>query len=114
MIALVHSCHVWLRRNFSWSNSRQAWQERTGALALLAGIAGVWLSADRLPLWQQTGLWILLLLAAGILLRRGWLKLVGPLFVYELARAARRSRYILLRFYVYLILFIFLIVALCW
>jgi ABC-type transport system involved in multi-copper enzyme maturation permease subunit len=114
MTSLVRSCQLWLRRNLSWSNSRQAWEERLGALALFAGIAAVWWSADLLPLWQQACLWTLLFLAVGILLRRGWLKLLGPLFVYEVMRAARRSRYILLRLYVYFILLIFLFIFLCW
>jgi ABC-type transport system involved in multi-copper enzyme maturation permease subunit len=96
------------------SNSRQAWEERAAAIVSLAGIALVWKSAARLPLWEQAGLWGLLFLAAGILLRRGWLKLLGPLFLYELVRAARRSRYILLRLYVYFILFIYLIIVLLW
>jgi ABC-type transport system involved in multi-copper enzyme maturation permease subunit len=114
MTSPVHSCQLWLRRNLSWSNSRQAWEERLGALALFAGIAAVWWSADLLPLWQQACLWTLLLVAVGILLRRGWLKLLGPLFVYEVVRAARRSRYVLLRLYVYFILLIFLFIFLCW
>ena len=53
MAALVPSSLAWLRRNLSWSNSRQAWEERLGALILLAGIAVVWWSTERLPLWQQ-------------------------------------------------------------
>src|SRR5262249_46385554 len=104
MTCLVHSCHLWLRRNVFLSNSGQAWEERVGAVILLAGIGLVGWSADRLLLWQQAGIWIVLLLAAGLLLRRGWLKLLGPLFLYELVRAGRRSRYVLLRLYVYFIL----------
>jgi ABC-type transport system involved in multi-copper enzyme maturation permease subunit len=67
-----------------------------------------------LVLWQQVSFASLLLLAAGILLRRGWLKLLGPAFLYELVRSGRRSRYILLRLYVYFILFILLVVFLHW
>src|SRR5439155_13371519 len=92
----------------------QAWEERLGALALVAGMATVWWSADRLLLWQQACLWTVLVLAVVILLRRGWLKLLGPLFVYELVRAARRSRYVLLRLYVYFILLIYLFLFLFW
>src|SRR5690349_16124674 len=101
MTSLVHTCHLWLRRTAPISNSRQAWEERLGALISFAGIAVVWWYADRLPLWQQTCLWSLVIVATAVLLRRGWLKLLGPLFLYELARTARRNRYILLRIYVY-------------
>jgi ABC-type transport system involved in multi-copper enzyme maturation permease subunit len=114
MTSLVHSCHVWLRRNLSWSNSRPAWEERLGLVVVLAGMALLGWSAHRFSLWQQVCLWMVLFLAVGILLRRGWLKLLGPLFLYELVRTARRSRYVLLRLYVYFVLIIFLFIFLCW
>jgi ABC-type transport system involved in multi-copper enzyme maturation permease subunit len=104
MASSPHWCRVWLQRNLPLSNSRQAWEERIGAAALLAGTALVWSGADRYALWQQVFLWSLLLLIAGILLRRGWLRLLGPLFLYEIVRAARRSRYILLRVHVIVVL----------
>jgi ABC-type transport system involved in multi-copper enzyme maturation permease subunit len=114
MASSVHSCRSWLQRKLPWSNSRQAWEERIGAAVLLAGTAVVWYGADRYRLWQQVFLWSLLLPVVAVLLRRGWLKLLGPLFLYELVRATRRSRYILLRVYVYFILLIYLFVVLIW
>jgi ABC-type transport system involved in multi-copper enzyme maturation permease subunit len=42
-------------------------------------------------------LWGLLLAALAVLLRRGWLKLFGPVLFYDLVRLARRGRYPLLR-----------------
>lgn len=111
---LVKSCRVWLRRNLPWSNTRRAWQERTSVVVLLAGLALVSSWADRVLLWQQVCLWGTLFLAAALLLRRGWLKLLGPVFLYELIRATRRSRYVLLRVYVYFIVLIYLVVVLAW
>ena len=114
MATLVRTCSLSARRKLPWSNGRQAWEERLGAAILLAGIAIARWSASRLTLWQQAGLWTLLLVAVGLLLRRGWLKLLGPLFLFELVRAGRRSRYTLLRLYVYLVLIILLyILTLC-
>src|SRR5438132_9445940 len=68
MTSLVHSCHVWLRRSLPLSNSRQAWEERAGAIVSLAGMGLAWGSADRLPIWQRACLWVLLVLAVSIVL----------------------------------------------
>jgi ABC-type transport system involved in multi-copper enzyme maturation permease subunit len=38
-----------------------------------------------------------LIAAAGLVLRRGWVKLFGPVLFYDLITAARRGRYVLLR-----------------
>jgi len=56
---------------------------------------GVWGTA--LPGLQQTILWALLILTAALLLRRGWLKLFGPVLFYDMVCLARRGRYFLLR-----------------
>lgn len=87
----------WVRQRIGWSNSRQAWEERAGFLLLLIGAAAIWWLGGRLSLLQHAVLWSLLLLTAAILLRRGWLKLFGPVLFYDMIRSARRGKYFLLR-----------------
>src|ERR1700692_1790952 len=84
----------WRRR---WSNSRQSWEERLGVFALLAAAAATYWFSSRLPRSQQVVLWALLVAGLIVVLRRGWLKLFGPVLFYDLIRLARRDRYALLR-----------------
>jgi ABC-type transport system involved in multi-copper enzyme maturation permease subunit len=84
----------WRRR---WSNSRQSWEERLGVVALLAAAAATYWFSSRLPRSQQVVLWGLLVAGVIVVLRRGWLKLFGPVLFYDLIRLARRGRYALLR-----------------
>jgi ABC-type transport system involved in multi-copper enzyme maturation permease subunit len=96
-MSLVQSCATWFQRQLRWSNSSQSWQERLGAVLLLTGAYAVWWLGNSLTLLQQLLLWSLVLLVAAILLRRGWLKLFGPVLFYDMVRAARRNRYFALR-----------------
>jgi ABC-type transport system involved in multi-copper enzyme maturation permease subunit len=65
----------------------------------------------RLSAVQQVVIWGVLLVAAAVLLRRGWLKLFGPVLFYDMVRSARRGRYIILRcLYAGLLLFFLLTV----
>src|SRR5208337_1216097 len=97
-MSLVQACASWLRHNFAWSNSRESWIERGAAVGLvLAGLA-IWWFASRVPPALTLTSCGLLALGAALLLRRGWLKLFGPVLFYDMIRAARRSRYFLLRF----------------
>jgi len=74
----------------SWSNSRQSWRER-GAFVILLALAGAaWWYAGRLSPALQFAVWVLLLALLLLVLRRGWLKLCGPILFYELVRTARR------------------------
>src|SRR5262245_53252595 len=88
----------WLRRNLAWSNSRQSWEERLGALILLGGVFSLWWFADRLDPIQLVFFIVLLLGVAALLLRRGWLQLFGPVLFYDMVRTARRSRFVWVRF----------------
>src|SRR5262245_56577537 len=97
MPPVVHSWLASARRNLTWSNSRQSWHERLGVLALLGGAALLWNYGSRLWFAQRVGLWGALLVAVALLLRRGWLRLFGPVLFYDLVRIARRRRYFLLR-----------------
>ena len=53
---------------------------------------------------------------AGIvaLLRHDWIRLLGPLFLFDLYQATRRSRYFLLRMYVYFVLLLLFCVVVSW
>src|SRR5262249_33397574 len=97
MWLLVNSCNQWLRTHLAWSNSWQSWKERFGTLALLVGAVALLRWGSRLSVWQQSALWALLLAATALMLRRGWLKLFGPVLFYDLIRVGRRSRYFLFR-----------------
>jgi ABC-type transport system involved in multi-copper enzyme maturation permease subunit len=97
MLPLVQTGLAWLRRELAWSNSRQSWEERLSVVFLLGiglciGWLHSWLSVPR-----QLLLWALWGVAAAVLLRRGWIRLLGPMLFYDLIRIARRTRYILLR-----------------
>jgi ABC-type transport system involved in multi-copper enzyme maturation permease subunit len=93
----------WLRRNLAWSNQRLDWQEQV-ALALLAvACCSGWWFGDQLGLLPLLALAGLLLPGVAYLLRRGWLKLFGPVVAYELVHTTRRSHFTLYRFYGYFI-----------
>jgi len=97
MTAVLQSCLTWLQRNLAWSNSRQSWQERFGALLLLAGTVAVVWFGRHLSLSTQAALGCLLLVGFAVLLRRGWVKLFGPVLFYDMLRTGRRSRYVFFR-----------------
>src|SRR5687767_4214123 len=107
-MSLVKSSWSWFRQTFAWSNSRQSWIERLCALGLVAAAIATWMFT---PKDASAGtlfvLWGLIILGTAVLLRRGWLKLFGPVLFYDMIRSARRGRYFLLRcFYAGLLLFI--------
>jgi ABC-type transport system involved in multi-copper enzyme maturation permease subunit len=115
MWLLIQSCNQWLRSHLAWSNSWQSWQERIGGFFVLAGAFALIKWGVRLSLWQQVSLWALLLAGTAVMLRRGWLKLFGPVLFYDLIRVGRRSRYIWLRvLYVGVLLAILLYTYLMW
>jgi ABC-type transport system involved in multi-copper enzyme maturation permease subunit len=100
----------WLRRTLRWSNSRESWQERLGFGAIL-GAAFILLAVrGRLTFAQEVLLWGLLLTTLAVLLRRGWLRLFGPMLFYDLVRIGRRDRYFLMRVFYAIIL----AALLCW
>jgi ABC-type transport system involved in multi-copper enzyme maturation permease subunit len=103
---------AWMRHNLSWSNSRQAWQGRIGALFVLLAVAAgfFWLRGVQ-PVWHVL-YWGGVLIAAAALLHRGWLRLFGPVLFFDLLCLARRLRYFLAR--VGYAAFLFLIVGWTW
>lgn len=104
----------WLRRVLPISESRRTWQAAVPVALLALGTGGIWLLSDRISVAQQATLWIALVIALSVFLRRGWVTLLGPLFGYELVRATRRSRYVLFRVYVYFVCMILGGVFLSW
>jgi ABC-type transport system involved in multi-copper enzyme maturation permease subunit len=86
-----------LRRRLAWSNSPQSWRERASVVLVLAAAVGLAWSGARLAPSVQVVLWGLLLAGLALFLRRGWVKLFGPVFFYDLVRLGRRGRYFLLR-----------------
>src|SRR5690349_5133010 len=87
----------WLKRNLSWSNSRESWEERIGFAVILAAGVGLFSIRGYLSVSQEVVLWALLVSAMAVLLRRGWLRLLGPMLFYDLVRVARRTRYFFFR-----------------
>jgi ABC-type transport system involved in multi-copper enzyme maturation permease subunit len=99
-----------LAKWFRWSNTRQAWQERLGTAGVVAAGLLLWLYAGAAPPWAKVLAWASLALVLAVFLRRGWLKLFGPVLFYDLVRSARRSRTFLVRTGYLGLLFL----ALCW
>ena len=104
----LRSLKSWLRRSFSWSNSVQSWQERLTTIGLIGVAAALWYYGGRFTTTIQSILWGVLVLLAAVLLRRGWLKLFGPMLFYDMVTISRRGRYVLMRTLYSLLLFCFL------
>lgn len=112
MSRVAHAFAAWVRHNLSWSNTRQAWQERLGALGLVvAVVAGFFWLRGAHPVWLVF-YWGSVLTAAAALLHRGWLRLFGPVLFFDLLCLARRVRYVLAR--TGYAAFLFLIVGWTW
>lgn len=97
-----------------WSNSAEAWQERAGLVLVALGIFFGYTLFDKIGLAALSFLAALWLAVIVVFLRRGWLSLLGPLFLFDIFRTTRRSRYFLLRIYVYFILLLLFCVVLTW
>src|SRR5262245_56506714 len=100
----INNSGTWLRRHIAWSNSRRSWYERIGVLALVGGAAGSWwISRD----WP--GLARLLLVCAwltmlAVVIRRGAVRLLGPVFFLELLRGSRKRLHLVRTIYAVLLL----------
>lgn len=114
MQSLVGRSIARLRHAVARWNSRHAWRERVGLGLLVAGLILAWHLGSHLSTTQQMLLGAALLLALAVVLRRGWFTLIGPLLPFELVRTARRSRYALLRLYVYFILIVWAVLYVAW
>jgi ABC-type transport system involved in multi-copper enzyme maturation permease subunit len=94
----------WLRRQFAWSNTRQSWQERLGFIGLIAGGAAGWHFSENWSPEQRIVLLAAWLLGLALLLRRGLLKLFGPVFFYEVLRGSRRRVHLVRTIYAVILL----------
>jgi ABC-type transport system involved in multi-copper enzyme maturation permease subunit len=80
------------------SRSTTHWREQLGVAGVLAGVAAlIWLGSQLTPARQMV-LWGLLVLALVALARRGWVRLFGPVFYYDLLRSVRKNRTFVYRF----------------
>src|ERR1051326_1056392 len=91
MAETLLACLGWLRRRIGWSNSRQSWEERGAVVLMLAGAITLIAVRSQLSSGVLLALWALLILTGAALLRRGWLKLFGPVLFYDLVRIGRRT-----------------------
>ena len=96
--------------------TRVAWLRRfsTQEYLVFLALAAATGAAICLAVWGTPGLRLVaggcFFLTLAVLLRRGWVKLSGPVALHELVRTRRRSRFILYRLYAY---FILIALALC-
>src|ERR1051326_1298556 len=97
MAETLLACLGWLRRRIGWSNSRQSWEERGAVVLMLAGAITLIAVRSQLSSGVLLALWALLILTGAALLRRGWLKLFGPVLFYDLVRIGRRTRHAVVR-----------------
>jgi ABC-type transport system involved in multi-copper enzyme maturation permease subunit len=115
MLLFVQNMRGWLARHLPWSNSRQAWQERGAGLLLMLSALALWRWAGQLPVASQIGLWCLLALVAACLYRRSWVRLFGPVLLFEMVRTGRRRRIFLVRAaYAFILLGILFVVYWSW
>src|SRR5262245_12653054 len=103
MSAPINRAAHWLRSRLTY------WQEWLVLLLLAADDVWVYRSSGSFAHSSQVALCAALTVAAAVLLRRGWLKLFGPVLFYDLVRLARRGRYALLRCLYAVLLFLMLL-----
>ena len=88
----------WYGEIHTWLANRAAWPERlVGCTFVLITAALTWLTATKLSFWPAILLWCIFFAALVVCSRQGWLKLFGPVLVYDMIRTARRNRYFILR-----------------
>jgi ABC-type transport system involved in multi-copper enzyme maturation permease subunit len=103
-----------LQRRWPWSNTRRAWQQRLILVLALAGTGAVYLISGQLALAGQIALWAAWLVTLALMLRQGWLTLLGPVLPFDLVRTTRRSRYLLYRIYAYAVLILVMLFYVSW
>jgi ABC-type transport system involved in multi-copper enzyme maturation permease subunit len=97
MSLFVPAAAAWARRHWSWSNDRQAWQERGALAVVLTGFVVLIGYGPRLAFGPRVALGAILVGGVVVLSWRGWIRLFGPVLVYDLVRTARRPQQLLLR-----------------
>ena len=82
--ALCKGPHMRFVPSLAWSNTRRAWTEPLAGGFLLLGAVALAGLGSRMPPAYRVTLWSLFGLALAVLLRRGWVRLFGPVLFYEL------------------------------
>jgi ABC-type transport system involved in multi-copper enzyme maturation permease subunit len=93
----VQASVAWVKQSLAWSNSAQSWIERVVGGLLLLGVVGVVVAIGTVGIWPAAVLAVLLVTAAAVLSRLGFLTLFGPVLFYDMLCTARRGRYVLIR-----------------
>src|SRR5436309_1044447 len=79
-----------VRRRLAWSNSPRSWAERLGVVAVFSVAGSAYWFGGVLTLGQQIAVGLGLLAVLAIVLNRGWVKVFGPVLLYDLIRQARK------------------------
>jgi ABC-type Na+ efflux pump permease subunit len=113
MLLFVSASVAWLQRRVARLRSRQTWAEAGVAFSFAAAVAAAWWYGRAWSTPAQVVLTGILVVAAVVLFRQGWLKLFGPVLFYDLVRTGRHRKHLLLRclyalLLVYVLLFLFL------
>jgi ABC-type transport system involved in multi-copper enzyme maturation permease subunit len=72
--------------------ARRLWAEWVSLPLLFGGAAALAYYHGDVPPWLRVAGWSVLALALAYLMRRGWVRLFGPVLFYDLVRNARRAR----------------------
>lgn len=78
--------------------STRVWRDRIILIAILVAVVVLVAFSASLSFPFLLAFWGLWLLGIAVLVRRGWGRVIGPVFFYDLLCTARRGRYFLLRF----------------
>jgi ABC-type transport system involved in multi-copper enzyme maturation permease subunit len=83
------------RRTLSWSDAQR---QRLCLILLLGAAVTIWATHEQLPLVLELCLWGLLVAVLALLERVGWLRLLGPVFLFDLVRTTRKTHLAFHRF----------------
>jgi ABC-type transport system involved in multi-copper enzyme maturation permease subunit len=114
MRSAVRACLHRLGQYLSRTNTRRAWAGRGGLALGLAAAVAAWWGGDRLTTAEQLLLAGVCLSAVALRFRRGFGTWLGPLVPFDLARTARRSRFVLHRIYSYFLLLVLGLLYFSW
>ena len=107
MSSFIGSVQRWLKHRLPIPNSRESWLETAAFALLLVDVYLTWLLREKKP-WVQAIPWVAFCILAAVLMRRGAVKLFGPVLFYDLLRVGRRGRYIIFRTLYVIALFLLL------
>jgi ABC-type transport system involved in multi-copper enzyme maturation permease subunit len=81
-----------------WFANHAAWSDRFVNLALAIGTGLlVWLTLAVQSFWLSIAVWGLYIAFVAVGTQQGWLKMLGPVLIYDMIRTSRRNRYFILR-----------------